>query len=324
MSPESRVAVGLTTLNEAEAIGDLLEALARQTRAPDEIVLVDAGSTDGTVAVVARYRERLPTLRLLEMPGANRARGRNAAIAAANAPCLVLTDAGCVPEPDWVERMIAPLAPAVPLTLVTGVAVPDARAPLEASIGRCTLSYRLVVGGVPIHPGGRALAFRRELWARVGGFPEAYDVCDDTAFILATASAGARIHREDGAVVRWRPRRSLAEVVRQFHAYAADLAWAGFSRSLHARTIAQSVGGLGLVALGLATRHWLPWAGLGALAGAYLGRKAWHGCFAGPTWRTYYQVPLILGAIHVGTMAGIVHGHWRRLAAARSDARPAR
>jgi glycosyltransferase involved in cell wall biosynthesis len=46
-----KVAVGLAMLDEAEAIGGLLDALAHQTRVPDAIVLVDAGSTGGTVAV---------------------------------------------------------------------------------------------------------------------------------------------------------------------------------------------------------------------------------------------------------------------------------
>ena len=46
-----KVAVGLAMLNEAEAIGRLLEALAHQTRIPDATVLVEAGSTGGTVAV---------------------------------------------------------------------------------------------------------------------------------------------------------------------------------------------------------------------------------------------------------------------------------
>jgi hypothetical protein len=45
-----KVAVGLAMLDEAEAIGGLLDALAHQTRIPDAIVL-DAGSTGGTVAV---------------------------------------------------------------------------------------------------------------------------------------------------------------------------------------------------------------------------------------------------------------------------------
>lgn len=46
-----KVAVGLAMLDEAEAIGGLLDALAHPTRIPDAIVLADAGSTGGTVAV---------------------------------------------------------------------------------------------------------------------------------------------------------------------------------------------------------------------------------------------------------------------------------
>ena len=73
----------LTVLNEAESVGELLDSLLAQSRPPDEIVVVDGGSTDGTVRHLERYAAHRP-LRVIVEPGAGISRGRNAAIAAAS------------------------------------------------------------------------------------------------------------------------------------------------------------------------------------------------------------------------------------------------
>ncbi|HRI55746.1 MAG TPA: glycosyltransferase, partial [Anaerolineae bacterium] len=50
-----RVSVICTVLNEAEAVGRLLDSLAAQSRPPDEVIIVDGGSSDGTPAVVMSH-----------------------------------------------------------------------------------------------------------------------------------------------------------------------------------------------------------------------------------------------------------------------------
>ncbi|HET6262751.1 MAG TPA: glycosyltransferase, partial [Chloroflexia bacterium] len=66
----------MTVRNEAASIARLLDSVLAQTRQPDEIVIADGGSTDGTQEVVSSYMDRLP-LRLLALPGANISEGRN-------------------------------------------------------------------------------------------------------------------------------------------------------------------------------------------------------------------------------------------------------
>ena len=63
-----RVTVISTVLNEGEAIRRLMDSLVAQTRQPDEVVIVDGGSRDNTVAVIQEYAGRLP-LRVLVEPG---------------------------------------------------------------------------------------------------------------------------------------------------------------------------------------------------------------------------------------------------------------
>ena len=106
------VSVITTVYNECQQIERLLDSLAGQSRRPDEIIICDGGSTDGTVAIIqawaARNRDRLPTLQLLVEPGANISRGRNLAIAAAAGPYIAVTDAGVVLEPNWLAELVAP------------------------------------------------------------------------------------------------------------------------------------------------------------------------------------------------------------------------
>ena len=68
--PRVPISVILTVLNEAEAMPAILDSLCEQTLAPDEVVVADGGSSDGTVAILERYSGRLP-LRVLTAPGSN-------------------------------------------------------------------------------------------------------------------------------------------------------------------------------------------------------------------------------------------------------------
>jgi glycosyltransferase involved in cell wall biosynthesis len=84
----SVLSVIIPTLNEERHVGALLCDVASQTRMPDEVLVVDAGSTDGTVSVVRRF----PFARLLEGEPPV-ARGRNLGGRSASGDVLVFLDA---------------------------------------------------------------------------------------------------------------------------------------------------------------------------------------------------------------------------------------
>ncbi|MGD8519103.1 MAG: glycosyltransferase, partial [Anaerolineae bacterium] len=50
-----KVSVIATVLNERDAIERLLQSFETQTRRPDEVVIADGGSTDGTLAVLSAW-----------------------------------------------------------------------------------------------------------------------------------------------------------------------------------------------------------------------------------------------------------------------------
>jgi glycosyltransferase involved in cell wall biosynthesis len=100
----SRLSVIIPTLNEERHVGALLSDVALQTRLPDEVLVVDAGSEDATVAVARKFA----FVRLLdgEPPVA---RGRNLGGRSARGDVLVFLDADTrVPE-RFFENFLAEL-----------------------------------------------------------------------------------------------------------------------------------------------------------------------------------------------------------------------
>ena len=103
-SPRDHLSVGviIPTRNRADMLHNTLEALTRQTRAPDEVIVVDNGSTDNTRQVIERFEDLLPVRYFYEpVPGAGQA--RNTGIRHANSEVLAFTDDDCIPDSDWLH-----------------------------------------------------------------------------------------------------------------------------------------------------------------------------------------------------------------------------
>jgi hypothetical protein len=61
------ISVAMATLNGVDYLGDQLDSIARQTRRPDELVICDDGSTDGTIDLIKNFARSAPfSVRLFE------------------------------------------------------------------------------------------------------------------------------------------------------------------------------------------------------------------------------------------------------------------
>jgi GT2 family glycosyltransferase len=101
----SRVSVIISTYNGRHFLVPCLHALSAQTFPAFHIIVVDDGSTDGTLAVVRRDFPAVSILRFASNGGLVRA--HNAAIAATDSEYLVLLNNDTEPEPQWLERLVA-------------------------------------------------------------------------------------------------------------------------------------------------------------------------------------------------------------------------
>ncbi|MEK7316170.1 MAG: glycosyltransferase [Candidatus Eisenbacteria bacterium] len=213
------VTVIVTVRNESGSIDALLDSLLRGTRSPDEIVIADGGSTDGTVQRLGARAATEPRLRVLETPG-NRSVGRNAAIRAARHEIIACTDAGVEVEPAWLEEISRPFAGAPgdesgSADVVAGFYRPVTSTPFERAAGVVSAPRLEEVNLDRFLPSTRSIAFRREAWNKAGGFDEMLSHNEDTPFALALKSAGCRFAFAPRAVVGWRPRGDLRAFYRQ-------------------------------------------------------------------------------------------------------------
>ncbi|MCI5158111.1 MAG: glycosyltransferase, partial [Candidatus Electrothrix sp. AUS1_2] len=64
MGNKQRISLIIPTLNGELWLEELLSAIVHQTLVPDEILVVDSGSSDGTLALVHRYMKTHSFIRL--------------------------------------------------------------------------------------------------------------------------------------------------------------------------------------------------------------------------------------------------------------------
>lgn len=63
-SPRGRISVVMATYNGERFIAQQLDSILNQTTPPDEIIIADDGSTDGTIAIAEEYRSRHPIIKV--------------------------------------------------------------------------------------------------------------------------------------------------------------------------------------------------------------------------------------------------------------------
>ncbi len=215
------MSVIVTVRNESETIDRLIESLIAQTRQPDEVVIVDGGSTDDTWARLQQWEQsaRLP-LRIISAPGSNISAGRNIAIAAASGPIIASTDAGVRLDPRWLEHLVAPLAQADAPVVAAGFFVPDVTTAFDVAMGATVLPALADINPRRFLPSSRSVAFPKAAWQAVGGYPEWLDYCEDLVIDFRLRDRGYRFEFVPSACVHFQPRRSLGAFFKQYYRYA--------------------------------------------------------------------------------------------------------
>lgn len=205
--------------NGGEHLEEQLAALAAQdTDVAWELVVVDNGSTDGSLEVVEGWRPHLPLLVVdaSERAGINVARNRG--IVEARGDLLLFCDTDDIVGPGWVGAMAAAATDADVVggrideeSLNTGDSVRRPRMPADdLPIGLSFLPFAV----------GANLAVWRDAAAELGGFCESFEIGnDDVDFSFRAQLCGMRLGYARDAVVAYRHRSDLRGMFRQFRNY---------------------------------------------------------------------------------------------------------
>lgn len=168
MHPAPVISVVIPVKDDAALLRRCLAALAAQHDRPDEIVVVDNGSTDGSADVAREAGARVVAESRPGIPAAS-ARGFDEA----TGDVIARLDADCVPPPEWISRIRTAFAGDPALDAITGPArFIDGPRPLRAVLsalylGGYVATVAPALGHVPLF--GSNLALRREAWHAVSG-----------------------------------------------------------------------------------------------------------------------------------------------------------
>jgi glycosyltransferase involved in cell wall biosynthesis len=291
-----------TVRDAGPAVREFLDSVAAQTLLPDEIVVVDGGSTDGTLDALRSW----PGLTLIEQPGANIATGRNIAIRAAKHDVIAVSDADCLLDPAWLERLVESIEQGADVAMGLTRAIATGR--FEACAAAVAVPEPSEIREHRFMPSSRSIAFRREVYEEAGGYPEWLDVGEDMYLDHRWRERGVRMNLVREAVAYWRIRPTLAATWRQYFRYA----WGDGIAAMHPERHSLRFGVFAAAAAGIALRRrWL----LAVLAGgaaAYAApriRRAFH-ALPGSRDRAVaaVAVPALMGFIEAAKMAGYVAG----------------
>jgi glycosyltransferase involved in cell wall biosynthesis len=308
-----RVSVIATVRDESATITAFVDSLLGQSLGPDEIVIVDGASTDGTLEILTGYAER-HGVRVVSQP-CNIAQGRNLGIAAATGTHIAVTDAGCRVDADWLREIVACFQTQPEPDVVAGNFRFETHTDFEQAVVLATFPpNRDDTDGAKFYPSSRSVAFTKAAWERAGGYPEWLYAAEDTLFNIRLRQVGCRFVFCRSAIVRWRPRESWRALARQRINFARGNARVGIGSAgyllnlrLHGLMLACLLGGVLHAALPLAAVLLMGW---------HVRRHLWPQAMRateGRPRRLCYLTVAVMEFVRLVSLVGFVQGRWDRL-----------
>lgn len=213
-----QISVVIPARDDAELLARCLESLAAQRRRPDEIVVVDNGSTDDTAAIARAAGARVV---FEAIPGIPRASA--AGYDAARGDLLARVDADSVCPPEWLDTIERAFEDDPDLSVLTGAGEFYGATPLVHRLGRIVWIGGLYWAVTPYlgHPPvfGSNFAMRASVWREIGAEVHRFetDIHDDLDLSL---------HIKPWMTVRYDPSLVVGISARPF------ATWSGFVRRL--------------------------------------------------------------------------------------------
>jgi glycosyltransferase involved in cell wall biosynthesis len=328
-SPDPTVAVVIPVRDEERAIGACLDAILGGTRVPDEIVVVDGGSTDRTRTIVEGYRYRGAPIRIVENPARTIPAALNRGWRASSCDLIVRIDGHAVISSDYVKTAAA--------RLVTGEwhgvggrkearsSTPTGRAVAAAmgsrlGVGNSRYHYAVGAEDADHVPFG---AYPRSVIEALCGWDESLLVNQDFEFDYRLRQAGGRLLFDPAMRSSWACSSSLTDLAHQYHRYGRGKAKVALKhpRSVRVRHLLPPAVTLMMSTVALASL--LPnRRGPRALVAAYVSAllvTLWSSAARDLPPSARVRFPAVIAIMHNAWGAGFLHGILDRLSATPLD-----
>jgi glycosyltransferase involved in cell wall biosynthesis len=211
-----------TVFNEKKRLDQTISDIENQTLKPSEILIADAGSTDGTLERLNQWKnESQIKIVVFVLQGCNIAEGRNEAIRRAGHELIVSTDFGCRYKPDWLKSLILPFED--PEIQVVGGAFEIIKEEVKTQAAKADF---VLQNGYPVvmdqyfSVSSRSIAYYRSVWEKVGGYLEWLTLAaDDTIFWRMIRQNKFRYHLVKEPNVFWLRHKSYKAFAKEAFRY---------------------------------------------------------------------------------------------------------
>jgi GT2 family glycosyltransferase len=208
-----KISVVLNLLNEKRHIRDLLDSLVTQ-EPPFEIVIVDAGSWDGTVETIKEYMRAYPDIKFYHKPG-SRGESTNYGIMKSTGDAMATIGGDCIANPFWLKELRKSLKE---YDIVAGKTINIGYHAFE-DLERVELFHQ----GVDISYPSASMAWKKAVFDKVVGFDPWFVTAEDIDLNLRAVSEGFKFGHNPDAIVYHRTKGS-------FRGFLKQAFWNGWGR----------------------------------------------------------------------------------------------
>jgi glycosyltransferase involved in cell wall biosynthesis len=247
----SGVSLVIPVRNEAESIADLFASIRAQTRPPDEVIIVDGGSTDGTADIARHLVGDDLAVQVVEAGTSTPGRGRNVGRSVARHSWIAFTDAGIKLDPRWLEQLSDAGERNPDAEVVYGTYEPQLASFLDScALGAYVAPRQMTSAGLLRGPSVASMLLKAEAFDRVGGFPD-LRAAEDQIFFERIERSSLHTVRAPEAVIYWQLPRTISATFRRFRLYSRQNVLVGRQRNWHYGVVRMYAVGAAIVAVAI-------------------------------------------------------------------------